>query len=237
MLLELSSSIVKWKDLHPRNLTQIPKIAIFKGSYLFQTIILGIHVSFRECIPYTRFPRTILQFPLFRWVDWTWCYLAAELEGDRDQPHGDRPESQAIARRWRFFLPWQFSVAELGFDLSGCWGVLYIWCISEQTQIITNLTANMTTYDIYIYTSIHIVNRSIIWSAMNRYLSDSLLSRRPGCTIGMTAMAWPLAAGGSAQRLAATRLGVETSLFHGRLGHHYSLLYVSCVLFYISKAI
>ena len=27
----------------------IPKIAIFKGSYLFQTIILGIHVSFREC--------------------------------------------------------------------------------------------------------------------------------------------------------------------------------------------
>ena len=29
-------------NLHPRNLTQIPKIAIFKGSYLFQTIILGI---------------------------------------------------------------------------------------------------------------------------------------------------------------------------------------------------
>ena len=27
----------------------IPKIAIFKGSYLFQSIILGIHVSFREC--------------------------------------------------------------------------------------------------------------------------------------------------------------------------------------------
>ena len=28
----------------------IPKIAIFfKGSYLSQTIILGIHVSFREC--------------------------------------------------------------------------------------------------------------------------------------------------------------------------------------------
>ncbi len=25
------------------------KIAIFKGSYLFQTIILGIHVSFRGC--------------------------------------------------------------------------------------------------------------------------------------------------------------------------------------------
>ena len=35
--------------IHPRNLTQIPKIASFKGSYLFQTIILGIHVSFREC--------------------------------------------------------------------------------------------------------------------------------------------------------------------------------------------
>ena len=35
--------------LHPRNLTWIPNIAMFKGSYLFQTIILGIHVSFREC--------------------------------------------------------------------------------------------------------------------------------------------------------------------------------------------
>ena len=32
--------------LHPR----IPRVAIFKESYLFfQTIILGIHVSFREC--------------------------------------------------------------------------------------------------------------------------------------------------------------------------------------------
>ena len=29
----------------------IPNIAMFKGSYLFQTIILGIHVSFRGCIP------------------------------------------------------------------------------------------------------------------------------------------------------------------------------------------
>ena len=28
----------------------IPNIAIFKGSYLFQTIILGLHVSFREGI-------------------------------------------------------------------------------------------------------------------------------------------------------------------------------------------
>ena len=28
----------------------IPKIAMFKGSYLFQPIILGIHVSFREDI-------------------------------------------------------------------------------------------------------------------------------------------------------------------------------------------
>ena len=27
---------------------KIPKIAMFKGSYLFQTIILGIHVSFQD---------------------------------------------------------------------------------------------------------------------------------------------------------------------------------------------
>ena len=40
----------QWKGtvgLHSRNLTKIPKIAIFEGSYLFQTIILGIHVSFQ----------------------------------------------------------------------------------------------------------------------------------------------------------------------------------------------
>lgn len=37
-------------------------------------------------------------------------------------------------------------------------------------------------------------------------LSDSPLKPpKPGCIIGMTAMVWPLAAGGSAQRLAATR--------------------------------
>ncbi len=42
-------------------------------------------------------------------------------------------------------------------------------------------------------------------------------------------MAWPLAAGGSAQRLAATRLG-------GTWQVESSLLYVSCVLFYVSKA-
>ena len=36
--------------LHPRNLTQVPKIAISKGSYLFaRPIILGFHLSFWEC--------------------------------------------------------------------------------------------------------------------------------------------------------------------------------------------
>ncbi len=32
--------------LHPRNLTQMSKMAKFKRSHLFQTIILGIHASF-----------------------------------------------------------------------------------------------------------------------------------------------------------------------------------------------
>ena len=36
-------------SIHHRKLTWIPKMVIFKGSYLFQTIIMGIHVSFREC--------------------------------------------------------------------------------------------------------------------------------------------------------------------------------------------
>ena len=31
------------------NFGGVPKIAIFKGSYLLQTIIFRIHVSFREC--------------------------------------------------------------------------------------------------------------------------------------------------------------------------------------------
>ena len=31
----------------PRNPTYIPKMAIFKGNHLFQTTLLGIHVSFR----------------------------------------------------------------------------------------------------------------------------------------------------------------------------------------------
>ena len=35
--------------IYPWNLTWIPKMAIFKKSHLFQTIILGIHVSFRGC--------------------------------------------------------------------------------------------------------------------------------------------------------------------------------------------
>ena len=36
------------EDVQPRNPTWIPTIATFKGSCLFPTIILGIHVSFRE---------------------------------------------------------------------------------------------------------------------------------------------------------------------------------------------
>ena len=33
----------------PGKLTWIPRMAIFKRSHLFQTIILGIHVSFSGC--------------------------------------------------------------------------------------------------------------------------------------------------------------------------------------------
>ena len=36
--------------LHARNLTERPNMAMFKGIYLLQTIILGIHVSVRGCI-------------------------------------------------------------------------------------------------------------------------------------------------------------------------------------------
>ena len=39
-------------DYPPRNLTKIPKLAIFKGNHLFQTILLGIHVSFRGYISF-----------------------------------------------------------------------------------------------------------------------------------------------------------------------------------------
>ena len=35
--------------LQPVTAQKSPKITMFKGSYLFQTIILGIHVSFRDC--------------------------------------------------------------------------------------------------------------------------------------------------------------------------------------------
>ena len=36
--------------VHPGNLTcRYQKLPLFKGSYLFQTIILGIHVSFQGC--------------------------------------------------------------------------------------------------------------------------------------------------------------------------------------------
>ena len=42
---------VPFECLHSRNLYNIDtKMSIFEGRYLFQTIILGIHVSFRGCI-------------------------------------------------------------------------------------------------------------------------------------------------------------------------------------------
>ena len=37
--------------LQKSNIDTVTRIAIFKGSYLIQTIILGIHVSFRGCNP------------------------------------------------------------------------------------------------------------------------------------------------------------------------------------------
>ena len=40
----------KWIVIQPRNLTnRYQKLQILQGVHLFQTIILGIHVSFREC--------------------------------------------------------------------------------------------------------------------------------------------------------------------------------------------
>ena len=45
----------KWITIHPRKLTWIPKMAIFKRNHLFQTIILGIHVSFRGCRHFSMF--------------------------------------------------------------------------------------------------------------------------------------------------------------------------------------
>ena len=42
-----SSSWICWKT--PKFNIRYPKMAIFKRKYMFQTIILGIHVSFRGC--------------------------------------------------------------------------------------------------------------------------------------------------------------------------------------------
>ena len=57
--------------VQPRKLTWIPKMAIFKGSrYLFQTIILGIHVSFRECT----LPETNIFAPENGWLEYD-CFL------------------------------------------------------------------------------------------------------------------------------------------------------------------
>ena len=37
-------------QIHLRNLTYIPKMATFKRSHHFQTIIVGLHVSFQGCV-------------------------------------------------------------------------------------------------------------------------------------------------------------------------------------------
>ena len=68
--------------IHPRHLTWILKIAMFKGSYLFQTIILGIHVGFRGGQPLRlveevlrldrRGQRATTLFP--GWCQNTFCY-------------------------------------------------------------------------------------------------------------------------------------------------------------------
>ena len=72
-LLECEAMILTWKlhsleQLHSRNLTLIPRIATCKGSYLFNTIIFGIHVSFLGCID------------MF-WVGWTHSILTDLLNG------------------------------------------------------------------------------------------------------------------------------------------------------------
>ena len=48
-LLMIYSKICR-EAIHPWKLTWIPKKAISKRSHLFQTIFLGIHVSFRGCM-------------------------------------------------------------------------------------------------------------------------------------------------------------------------------------------
>ena len=42
----------------------IPKMAMFKGSYLFQTIILGIHVSFLGCKQFSFLHSMKYQYPV-----------------------------------------------------------------------------------------------------------------------------------------------------------------------------
>ena len=43
------TDITIYQNIHPRKLTWMPKIALFERTYLFQTIIFGIYVRFREC--------------------------------------------------------------------------------------------------------------------------------------------------------------------------------------------
>ena len=66
---------VVFLEVHPRKLTWIPKMAIFKRNHLLQTIILGIHVSFRGCIAFV--PSTLDDlidcFPILDASKISWC--------------------------------------------------------------------------------------------------------------------------------------------------------------------
>ena len=54
------------QDLHPPKPTWIPKIPIFKRRYIFQTIILGIHVSFQGCMSFAHMSSVKIHGPTGR---------------------------------------------------------------------------------------------------------------------------------------------------------------------------
>ena len=64
---EYYSIIYIYRTIHPGKLTWIPKIAMFKGSYLFQGIILGIHVSFWGCILHRLKSGKVIDFIAEQW--------------------------------------------------------------------------------------------------------------------------------------------------------------------------
>ena len=89
LFVKSSWSWLIWENFHPRSLTL--EIAMFKGSYLFQTIILRIHVSFRECNRFWVSAKhlksclicvcTLHRFSCFKYWKgwWSWCRALGKL--------------------------------------------------------------------------------------------------------------------------------------------------------------